>query len=298
MKKLHMRGIITSIVTPFDQAGNIMEDSLRREVRFLTNAGVHGLSPGGSTGEGAMLTDEELVKIVRIVKEENNKGLPIVAGIIRNSTDSAVKAALAVKNAGADVLMVTPTSYNVLVPDDEGNYTFYQTISDIVDMPIIIYNVVPQNNISTELFKSLLDIKNVIGIKEACGGVKALYDKILACGDRGSMYAAADDMLYTCFDLNADGSIAAILTIFPDISVRIWDCVQEGDCKTAKELQAGIYPVWQAVAGNHFPRRIKEALKQLGRDVGLPRSPILEATSEEKINIKTAIDGMRAIHLL
>jgi 4-hydroxy-tetrahydrodipicolinate synthase len=240
-----------------------------------------------------MLNDEELVRIISIVKEENKKGLPIVAGVIRNSTAAAIEAGIAAKKAGADVLMVTPTSYNVLVPSEDGNYAYYQTISDYVDLPIVIYNVVPQNYISTALFNRLLDIKNVIGIKEACGGIHAMYEKILACGDRGNIYAATDDMLYSCFDLGADGTIAAILTVFPDISVEIWNCVRKGDRETAKKLQDSIYPLWQEITGNHFPSKIKEALKQLGRDVGLPRSPILEATRNEKENIHKAIAKMK-----
>ena len=293
MKYNDLYGIISPLVTPFDQEGNINEHQFRKEINFLINAGVHGLSPGGSTGEGAALKTEEISKLVSITKEENKNNIPIVTGIIRNSTADAIDAGLAAKKAGANVLMVTPTCYTVLTPDDEGNYAFYKSISDEVDLPIIIYNVVPQNEISTQLFLKLLEIKNVIGIKQSVGGIQAMYDKVIYSNGKANIYAATDDMLYSCFDLGACGAIAAILTVFPAESVMIWNCVKNGDIKTAKEIQNMIYPVWQVIAGPQFPRRVKEALRLLGREVGLPRSPILSVTPIETEEIKKVLESIK-----
>jgi len=114
--------------------------------------------------------------LIRIVKAENTKGLPIVAGVIRTSTQAAVKTALAAKAAGANALMVTPVFYNVLVPDEKGNYSFYEAIAEASGLPVIIYNVVPQNEITSEAFSRLLGIPNVIGIKQSVGGIMAFYD--------------------------------------------------------------------------------------------------------------------------
>jgi 4-hydroxy-tetrahydrodipicolinate synthase len=290
MNKQALRGIIAPLVTPFDQNENFDEKTFRKEVQYLLNTGIHGISPGGSTGEGAVLSDEELVRMVEIIKEENKNNIPIVAGIIRNSARDAVKAGLAVKKAGATALMVTPTHYNVLVPDEDGNFDFYKRLSDEVGLSIIIYNVVPQNPIGPSLFSRMLEnIEHVVGIKQSVGGIQAFYEMKLLCGDKGLIYSATDDMLYSTFDLGADGAIAAILTAFPEISVRIWDLVQEGNGAQAKELQHKLYPAWQAIKGDHFPRRIKETLHQLGREVGIARSPILEATEKEKENIKAAL---------
>ncbi len=289
-----LRGLITPIVTPFTEQGDIDEALFIKEVEYLIAAGVHGLSPGGSTGEGAFLTAAEIARLVELTKELNTKGLPIVAGVIKNSTRDAVESGLAAKAAGADALMVTPASYNILVPDDDGNYDFYKQISDAVDLPIVIYNVVPQNEISTDLFIRLSEIKNVVGIKQSVGTVKSLYDKILFSDSSMLTYGAQDDMLFTCFELGADGAIAAILTLFPEICVQMWDCAQSGDHKTGLELQNRIYPVWQKIIGPHFPRRIKIALAQLGRNPGLTRSPITKATPKEIEEISKAMDAFNA----
>lgn len=289
MKSNDFRGIIAPVISPFDANDNLDEALFRKEVKYLLGTGIHGISPGGSTGEGAALSDRELFRMVEIIKEENRADIPIVAGVIRNCTRDAIETGLAAKKAGADVLMVTPTSYNVLVPDDDGNFEYYNRISEAVDLPIIIYNVVPQNEIKPQLFLRLLDIKNVIGIKQSVGGMDGFYKMQLACGSKGTIYSATDDMLYSTFDLGAGGAIAAILTVFPEYCVEMWEAVEKGNNRRARELQDRIHPVWQQITGPQFPRRVKQALRLLGRETGLCRSPILEAPVGEREKLEALI---------
>lgn len=294
MKKSEtLKGIIPPIISPFDAEGTINSAIFRREVRHLIDCGVHGLSPGGSTGEGAALTDEELAQLISIIKEENTKGLPIVAGVIRTSTQAAVKTALAAKAAGADALMVTPVFYNVLVPDEKGNYSFYKAISDAAGLPVIIYNVVPQNEITPDAFSRLLDIPNVVGIKQSVGGIMAFYDMEITNGKKGMIYAATDEMLYSTFDLGADGAISAVLSLFPRLCVKMWNFVQEGRHDEARKIQDMIYPVWKAVRGPQFPARMKAALKLMGRDCGYSRSPMSEVTEAQVSQMKGLLEHIR-----
>ena len=281
-------GIISPLITPFDENGDVDLSRAKKEIRILLNAGVHGISPGGSTGEGALLNDDELVSLIRLVRAES-ADIPIVAGVIRNSTRAAVKAALAAKEAGADALMITPVSYTALVPDDDGNYSFYETISKQVGLPMIIYNVVPQNLISSQLFVRLLDIENVYGIKQACGGVPMFYEMKMYGGKKGKVFGATDDMLFTTYELGADGAISAALTVFPEISVDMWNSCKNGNREHGQALQNQIYFVWQAIQGKQFPIRMKYALKLMGRDPGYTRSPIVHITEEDKKNIETAL---------
>lgn len=283
-----IEGIISPLITPFDANGDVNYDLVKKEIRLLLKAGVDAISPGGSTGEGAVLTDEELVSLIKLVRE-TDKDIPIVAGVIRNSTRAAVKAALAAKEAGADALMITPTSYTALVPDDEGNYNFYETIADQVGLPIIIYNVVPQNLISSQLFVKLLNIKNVLGIKQAFGGVAACYEMRMAAGNKGKVYGATDDMLFTTYELGADGAISAALSVFPEICVDMWKSYKKGDRERGMMLQRKIYFLWQAIQGKQFPIRMKYALKLMGRDAGYTRSPICHISEQDKANIERAL---------
>lgn len=288
MASKSIRGIIAPLVTPFTSEGELDENLLEKEIRYLIRSGVDGISPGGSTGEGAAVTDEELVRMVELIRSVDSK-IPIVAGIIRNSTRAALAAAKAVQAAGADALMVTPVSYNVLVPDEEGNYSFYEAISKAVNLPIVIYNVVPQNTISAGLFDRLLGIRNVMGIKQSCGGISAFYEMKMTCGGKGKIFSATDDMLYSTFELGADGAISAILTVFPKLCVEMWKSIRSGDRDHGLALQNRLYFVWKAIAGNQFPIRIKYALRLLGREPGYPRGPIVHISGEDKARIEKAL---------
>lgn len=279
--KSEIAGIIPPLVTPFDEEGEIDENGLREEAGFLIGAGVHGLSLGGSTGEGALLSDEELARGLRIVGEENKTGLPLVCGIIRNSTRDAIRAGVAAREAGADALMVTPTYYHGA--GRRGNVAYYREIAAAIGLPIIIYNVIAGNPISPEVMEELCEIEHIAGIKQSAGGLHGLNAMINACGARTSVYGAQDDLIFCGHLLGAKGAISAILTAFPQECVTQWNAVQAGNLETAKEIHWRLYPVWKEVAsaGMAFPGKLKALLRLMGRRAGLPRQPILNPTSEE-----------------
>ena len=284
-------GIIPPVVTPFDKDGEIDEAKLRREIKYCLDCGADGISVAGSTGEGPTLRDEELVRMIKIAREYIPQGSDktVVCGIMRTCTRDAVRAGLAAKEAGADAIMVTPTAYNVLVPNAQGMFDFYSTISREVRLPIIIYNVIPQNTIYPDLFHRLLnETEYVMGIKQSVGGIQALYADVMEVGDQGRVYAATDDMIYSCFDLGAKGAISAILSVFPKESVEMWNCAKNGDLARGLEIQKSLYKKWQCLGGNQFPIRMKYALECLGRDCGYCRSPITYLPEEEKAAIRKA----------
>lgn len=265
------RGLIAPALTPFRSDGSIDYEGFRAQAVHLFEQGMHGISPGGSTGEGAVLEDEEVGRLVLAAREAVGDA-PVVAGVIRSSTQSALRTARVAAAAGATALMVTPTFYNVLVPDDAGNAQFYQALSDDVGLPIIIYNVITQNEISPELFGRLLEIEHVVGIKQSVGGILALYDmRVSAPG--AAVYAATDELIYTCFTLGADGAISAILSLFPTQIALLWECAQDGRHAEALALQAELFGVWKVIRGPQFPARMKAAASILGRDLGVCRSP-------------------------
>ncbi|QHI68535.1 dihydrodipicolinate synthase family protein [Tichowtungia aerotolerans] len=287
---MSIQGVIPPLVTPFDAEGEVDESALRSEVRFLLDAGVHGLSLGGSTGEGALLLDDELVRGLEILSDEAAGRCPLVCGIIRNSTRDAVRAATRAVAAGADALMVTPTFYHGT--DARGNYSFYQDLSGATDLPIIIYNVIAQNPITPEMMMDISQIRNVMGIKQSVGGMHGFNAMMSTCGALTNVYGAQDDMLVFDYLLKATGSISAILTVFPELCVQQWDAVQAGRIDEALEIHSRLVPVWQMVscAGMAFPGRVKKLLELLGRTGGLPRKPVLEPEPDVTAQLRYALE--------
>jgi len=280
-----LTGMIAPMITPFDENEELDLNATRKEVKYLLNTGIDGISAGGSTGEGALLSGEEIRKIIEIIVEENEKKIPIVAGIIKNSTREAIKTALIAKNAGADALLITPVFYFGATP--EGNYEYYKLIAEKVRLPIIIYNVVPTNQVTPEVMLKIREIEEVVGIKQV--GIEELVAMVSACEDRIKVFSACDDMLYGTYVSGACGAISAMIAAVPDLCVQQWEAFKKGDQKTAMELQRRLYCVREAYNFRPFPGMLKEIINQLGRPVGKSRSPILEPNQQEKEFIRKKI---------
>lgn len=264
-----LSGMVPPMVVPFNEAGDLDEAAFRSEARYLLDRDIDGISSGGSTGEGALLSDEELRRCLEIIGEENSAGLPVYAGIIRNSTRDAVRAALDARQLGADVLLVTPVFYHGA--SDEGNYEYFAEIARQVGLPIIIYNVVATNIISPELFVRLRRIDEVVGIKQV-DPVKLA--EIVAMNDpKTRVFSACDQMLYGTYVSGACGSISALVTIAPQLCVDQWRAFQAGDQARAMQLQRVMVPIVRSYLSPPFPGKVKALIAMQGRSAGSPRMP-------------------------
>lgn len=281
------RGIIPPIVVPFDEREDLDEAKLREEIRYLVNSGVHGLSAGGSTGEGAILSYDELNRCLEIVMEEKPADVPLLAGVIRNSTREVLKGALDAKGAGADGLLITPPFYYGSTL--EGNYAFYREIARQVSLPIVVYNVVPTNVITPEMFVKLLEIDEVVGIKQVDPIIHAETFALYDGKHQAQTYSACDFLLYSTYVSGSDGSISALATIAPQLCVTQWNAFLEDDQKTASEIQKKLLPVVRCYQKRPFPGRVKALLNLQGREVGRGRMPNVMPDEKELAEMRSAL---------
>ena len=287
-----IRGIVPPLTTPFDANEDISEHTLRAEVRHLIErVGVHGLAVGGSTGEGHTLSVDELRRSVAAALDEAAKRVPVIAGIIVDSTRQAVERGRALSDLDVAALQVTPVHY-LFKPDDEMMYRHFSTIADEVGLPVIVYNVVPWSYCSTDLLvRVITEVDGVIGVKQSASDLKRLADLLLDLDDRGIVMSAVDALLYPSFCLGAHGSIAAILTAVPQLCVRLWDAVQAGDHATALDLHGKLLRIWNAIAGDNLPANVKCAIALQGRDAGLPRAPMPASSPAQRAAIRQALQS-------
>jgi 4-hydroxy-tetrahydrodipicolinate synthase len=288
------------MVTPFDGAGRIVQDALRADVRYLVDQGVHGLAVCGSTGEGHTLTIDEAREVTAIAVEEAAGRVPIVAGIITNSTQSAIERARAVADLGVAALQVTPVHY-VFRPDDEAMVRHFSAIAHASGVPVIIYNVVPWSYLSPVLLTRILRMnEGVIGVKQSASDMKALADLLLFVGeagiaDRVTILSAVDALLYSSFSLGANGAVAAILSAVPDWCVALWNAVREGDQVTALALHRDLLRMWNAIDAPNLPANVKTAMRLRGRDGGVPRAPMPASSPQQTAKIKEALEAAAAV---
>jgi len=288
-----LRGIIPPMTTPFDEDGNIDEVAFCRDVDYLLQAGVHGLAVGGSTGEGHTLSREELVQLNKRAVLQASGNVPVIAGIIADSTREVIDRGKAVADLGVAALQITPVHY-LFTPDEQAMYDYYARISDSVDLPIIIYNVIPWSYCSPRLLVRMIrEIDRVIGVKQSAGDIHALAELLMLLHGDGKVLAAVDDLLYPCFALGAHGAIAAILTAVPKVCFHLWNAVQDGRHDEALSLHQQLFELWLALSGPNLPARVKTAMRLQGRTSGSPRSPMPAPTESEEAKIRSALEKMK-----
>ena len=290
-----LKGIISPFTTPFTKKGHIDLSLVKPQVDWLLNNGVHGLAAGGSTGEGHVLNRDEYVSLMEKTAESLQNRVPLVAGIIANSTSEVIARGKSVKDLGVVALQITPPSY-LFRPDDEAMIRHFQEIHEECQIPILIYNVVPWCYLSPDLLLRIMDeVPGVLGVKQSAGDMKLFADLIRRAKPENMIFSAVDALLYSSYQLGAPGSIAAILTAAPGPSVKLWNAVIEEDWVTAKDLHERLLPLWDAIGLDNMPSLCKYAQQLQGLDTGYARRPTSPASDKQKELIKSALKNLSLI---
>ena len=289
---LDLTGVIPPLVTPFTADGSIDEAALRKVIRFNLDKKVHGVCPGGSTGEGHTFTVEEFKRVMEITAAEVAGQVPIVAGIISNSTRDAINRAKAVSHLPVAALQVTPVHY-LFKPDEEATHLHFKALTQAVETPVIIYNVVPWNYLHpAQMIRLMQDLPGVQGIKQSQGDLKLMADLLLGVPEGCKVFSAVDALLYSSFALGAHGTIAATPAALPGVCVNLWNTVQAGDHVKAIEMHKSMLAFWNALVGDNLPANIKTSIALQGCEAGLPRAPMPPTKAEQRKRIETAMEDV------
>ncbi len=289
-----IHGIVPPVTTPFTGAGRIDGETLRTDLRYLIGtAQVHGIAVCGSTGEGHTLSTDETRAITAIAVEEAAGRVPVITGVIADSTRAAIERGRAVADLGVAALQVTPVHY-LFRPDEDAHCRFFAEIVQATGIPVVVYNVVPWAYLAPPVLVRMIDtVDGVIGVKQSARDLQALADLLLLVGDRGVIMSAVDALLYPSFVLGAHGAIAAILTAAPELCIRLWDAVQAGQHGLALDLHRRLLTLWHAMDGDNLPAAVKFAMELQGRPAGQPRAPMPQPREEQQARIRQALAAVR-----
>lgn len=287
-----LRGVVAPFTTPFRQDDSVDLDAVAAQVDWLIGQGVHGLAAGGSTGEGHALTREEHRDVLAETVRAAAGRVPVVAGIIANSTAEVAERGRQVAGLGVVALQVTPPSY-LFRPDDDAMVEHFRRVHDECGLPILIYNVVPWCYLSPDLLLRIMDeVPGVAGVKQSAGDMKLFADLQRRARPRNLIFSAVDALLYLSYVLGARGAIAAVLSAAPGPSVRLWDAVQAGDHATARDLHERLMPLWDAIGQDNMPSLCKYAQSLQGVPAGVARRPTSPATETQKAAVRRALAGL------
>lgn len=289
-----LRGIIPPTTTPFTSDGEIDYAAARAQVRWLIGQGVHGLATGGSTGEGHTLDVEEFRHLISDTVEEAAGRVPVIAGIIVDSTRDAVRRGKAVANLGVTALQVTPVHY-LFRPDDDAMLQHFRTLTEETGLPVVIYNVVPWSYLSPQLLCRIMrEVPGVIGVKQSAGDLKFVADLLCSAQTDDLILSAVDALLYPAFALGAHGAIAAILAAAPRACVDLWNAVEAGNHREALDLHRKLLALWNAISADNLPACTKCAQTLQGCPGRYPRAPMPAASPLQQQAILAALQGLRA----
>jgi len=267
-------GILPALVTPFTDDGKaIDEERLRVLVNRCIELGVHGVVPCGTTGEFVNLTTEEKKRVIKMVIDEVNGRVKVIAGTGASGTDQAVEMTKYAKDVGVDAALIVTPFY--LKPTDRGIYEHYYTIATEVDLPIILYNI-PQCTglpLPWQMVEDLAQIPNVVGVKDSSGQLSFILAVLEKVRDKINVLCGHDEVVLAALAAGCSGAILASANVIPDIWIQIYNYVKNGKLQKARELQYKVQKIARIIAGSGAVGT-KEALNMMKIKVGPVRKPL------------------------
>jgi 4-hydroxy-tetrahydrodipicolinate synthase len=283
------RGVFPYLVSPIDGAGRILTDVLGHLASDLIAAGVHGLTPLGSTGEFAYLTREQCQTVVWATIEAANGKVPVVAGVASTATAEAVAQARDYQRLGADGILAILEAYFPL--KDAQIETYFRAIADAVDIPVVLYTN-PQfqrSDLSLDVIARLAEHPRIRYIKDASTNTGRLLSIMNRCGDKLAVFSASAHIPAAVMLIGGVGWMAGPACVIPRQSVRLYELCRAGKWPEAMTLQRRLWRINEVFARYNLAACIKAGLQAQGYAVGDPVPPQPALTADERNIVAAAL---------
>jgi 4-hydroxy-tetrahydrodipicolinate synthase len=284
-----LKGVIPYLVTPIDDDGRIKADVLARLCDDLIGHGVHGLTPLGSTGEFAYLSDRQRRTTVDITVQAARGRVPVIAGVAGTSTTHAIEQAKAYKAAGVEGVLAVLETYFPL--GEQETEAYFLAIADSTDLPVVIYTNpnFQRSNLTIDLIERLSQHPNIVGLKDASTNTSRLLSIRNRCADRLDVFAASSHIPVNVMLLGGRGWFAGPACIIPRQSVALYELCMQEKWREAMALQAHIWGISEIFAKYNLAACIKAALEEQGYPVGHPIPPQRRLIDAERRAIAAAL---------
>ncbi len=309
IKNLQLKGVIPAIILPLNPDFSIDEQGFRNHIRRVSGVkGVTGIVCNAHASEVTLLTSEERKRVIQIVCEEVNGKIPVIAGAYGESTQAVIECARDARKEGADAILIMPpfsftwgaTQY------PEAVFKYFSDIDQAVDSPFIIFQYAHWTNCNydCETLKKLAKIKNFIAIKNAVNDPRRYeeeYRMLKKIRPEISFLNANDIQLLSYFSIGSDGTLVGYASLAPELIVRLFEAVRQGNLRKAMKLNDYMYPLTRAIYSHprlYWHTRIKEALVMMGEIKCAAARPFLPPlSSDERRNIRKALSECGLINI-
>ena len=274
--------VLTAMVTPFDQNGEIDFNATKTLVEHLITNGTDGLVVAGTTGESPTLTTEEKIELFKCVVEAAAGRVHVIAGTGSNNTQASISLTKLAEETGVDGIMLVAPYYNK--PSQEGLYQHFKTIAQSTSLPVMLYNIPGRSvvNISVETIVRLSEIPNVVSIKEASGNLDAMAEIISKTPSDFTLYSGDDGLTIPVLAIGGAGVISVASHIIGNDMQEMINAFKNGDVQKAAATHRNLLPIMRALFIAPSPSPVKAALNLNGIQVGGVRLPMVPLSNKEQ----------------
>lgn len=287
----NLRGILLPFPTPFSGVGDVDAPALGSNIEKWNETSIVGYVALGSTGERVHLDEREYIRVIEAARACVPEQLAFIVGAgqqsVRGSVDEVRRAAL----AGADaVLVITPHFYRGAMTQS-ALVDYYRMVADDSPVPVLLYSMPELTGIAlaAETVARLSEHGNIVGIKDSSGDVINFAEMLRVVPDDFAVLTGNGALLYAALSAGGRGAILAVGCVAPRLAVAIYDAVEAGDHKRARELQRRLTPLARAVTVRYGIGGLKAALDMIGYKGGAVRAPLAAASEEARREIARLI---------
>jgi 4-hydroxy-tetrahydrodipicolinate synthase len=288
-------GVFPYLVSPIDASGEVKADVLARLCDDLINAGVHGLTPLGSTGEFAYLSWAQRRRVVEVVVRAARRRVPVVAGVASTTIADAVSQARECERLGCQGILAILEAYFPIA--DDGVFEYFKAIADSVSLPVVLYTNpnFQRSDLSLPVIEKLSHVPNIRYIKDASSNTGRLLSIINRVEGRMNVFSASAHIPVCVMLIGGVGWMAGPACVAPRQSVRLYEFCRRGDWNAAMEIQRPLWALNQAFAKYNLAACIKGALELQGYAVGISLPPQAPLPPEGIDEVRRALKAIGAL---
>jgi 4-hydroxy-tetrahydrodipicolinate synthase len=281
--------IVTAMVTPFNQHGQLDVAATKELVQHLIANGTDALVVAGTTGESPTLSTEEKLLLFKTVVETVDGQIPVIAGTGSNNTNASIELTKQAEEIGVDAIMLVVPYYNK--PSQEGMYAHFSAIANVTKLPVMLYNIPGRSavNMSVETTLRLAQISNIVAIKEASGDLDAMATIIEHAPEGFSLYTGDDSLTLPILAIGGTGVVSVASHIIGNEMQQMVRNYQSGQVTAAAMQHRQLVPVMKTLFMAPNPTAVKAALEMKGIKVGSVRLPLIPLTAEQQQELQTVI---------
>ena len=287
---MQLHGCGTALVTPFHQDGSIDETALRNLVSWQLESGVDFLVPCGTTGETPTLSHDEWLHVIDVTIEVAAGRVPIVAGATSNSTyDAMEKAKEIAARPGVDAILTASPYYNK--PTQEGQYRHFKSIAEVVQKPLILYNVPGRTSANLEpgTLARLAEVPNILGVKEASGNIAQIAEVCNAVPAHFLVFSGDDSLTLPVIALGGVGVISVAGNEIPHEMAQMTRLALTNDWAAARLLYRKYLALMQVNFIESNPMPVKAALAMMGRIEEVYRLPMVPMRRDTRSKLQKVL---------